>query len=56
LATNRLRILTAKVAAITAIAAYHLPLKLNIVMAIAVAVVISMSLERFENKSQGRGA
>jgi predicted branched-subunit amino acid permease len=56
LATNRLRILTATVAAITAIAAYHLPLKLNIVMAIAVAVVMSMSLERFENKSQGRGA
>jgi predicted branched-subunit amino acid permease len=55
LATTRLRVLAATVAAITAIAAYHWPLKLNIVMAIAVAVVMSMSLERFENPSKGRG-
>jgi membrane protein implicated in regulation of membrane protease activity len=44
------------VAAVTAIAAYHLPLKLNIIMAIGVALVLSMSLERFQKTREGQGA
>jgi len=47
-------VFTATVAAVTAIAAYALPLKLNIVLAIVVAVIMSMSLERFQNTMQGR--
>jgi membrane protein implicated in regulation of membrane protease activity len=42
------------VAAVTAIAAFHLPLKFNIIMAIGVAVVLSMSLERFQKTREGR--
>ena len=44
------------VAAVTAIAAYALPLKLNIVLAIGVAVVLSMTLERFQSKREGQTA
>jgi len=36
--------------------AYHLPLKLNIVLAIGVAVLLSMSLERFQAKREGQTA
>jgi predicted branched-subunit amino acid permease len=56
LASTRMRIFTAAVAAVTAIAAYHLPMKLNIVIAIGVAVVLSMSLERFQKKREGHVA
>ena len=56
LASTRMRIFAAGVAAVTAIAAYHLPLKLNIVMAIGVAVVLSMSLERFQKTREGQAA
>ena len=56
LASTRMRIFAAGVAAATAIAAYHLPLKLNIVMAIGVAVVLSMSLERFQKTREGQAA
>jgi len=35
---------------------YHLPLKLNIVLAIGVAVVLSMSLERFQTNRAGEAA
>ena len=56
LASTRMRILAAVVAAGTAIAAYHLPLKLNIVIAIGVAVVLSMSLERFQKTREGQVA
>lgn len=45
LATTRLRVLAAAVAAVAAVAAYALPLKLNIVTAIAVAVLVSFWLE-----------
>ena len=56
LASTRMRIFAAVVAAGTAIAAYHLPLKLNIVIAIGVAVVLSMSLERFQTTREGQVA
>ena len=56
LASTRMRIFAAAVAAVTAIAAYNLPLKFNIIMAIGVAVVLSMSLERFLKMREGQGA
>ncbi|MEY4884139.1 MAG: hypothetical protein RIS34_1993 [Pseudomonadota bacterium] len=45
LATTRLRLLSAAVAGLAAVATYALPLKLNIVAAIAVAVVICLTVE-----------
>jgi len=56
LASTRMRIFAASVAAVTAITAYHLPLKLNIVLAIGVAVLLSMSLERFGKTREGQVA
>jgi len=56
LASTRMRIFAAGVAAVTAIAAYNLPLKFNIIMAIGVAVVLSMSLERFLKMREGQSA
>jgi predicted branched-subunit amino acid permease len=56
LASTRMRIFAASVAAATAITAYHLPLKLNIVLAIGVAVILSMSLERFGKARAGQAA
>ena len=47
LATTRLRLVSAGVAGAVGIAAYALPLKLNIVLAIAVAVLLCMTLEKF---------
>lgn len=52
LASTKMRFFASSVAAMTAIAAYALPMKLNIVLAIVVAVILSMSLERFD-KSHG---
>jgi len=46
MATTRLRILAALVAGATAVAAYALPLKLNIVAAIGVAVLLCFWLEK----------
>lgn len=46
LATTRLRVVSAVIASITAVAAYALPLKLNIVVAIGVAVLLCMMMER----------
>jgi predicted branched-subunit amino acid permease len=54
LASTKMRFFTATVAAVTAIAAYALPLKLNIVLAIVVAVIMSMSLERFQKPNAGQ--
>jgi len=48
LASSRLRILAALVAGVTAVLVYHLPLRLNIGTAIAVAVVVCMTAERFK--------
>ena len=46
MATSRLRILAALIAGATAVAAYALPLKLNIVVAIGVAVLVCFWLEK----------
>ncbi|MEY4362751.1 MAG: inner membrane protein YgaZ [Pseudomonadota bacterium] len=47
LASTRLRLLASGVAGAAAVAAYALPLKLNIVFAIVVAVVVSMTAEQW---------
>ena len=46
MATTRLRVLAALIAGATAVAAYSLPLKLNIVVAIGVAVLLCFWLEK----------
>ncbi len=46
LASTRLRIVSAVVASVAAVAAYSLPLKLNIVVAIAVAVLACLAIEK----------
>lgn len=46
MATTRLRVLAAAIAGATAVAAYALPLKLNIVTGIGVAVLLSFWLEK----------
>ena len=46
LASSRMRIVASLVAGVVAVLAYHMPLKLNIVTAIAVAVALCMTLER----------
>ena len=56
LASTKMRFFAATVAAVTAIAAYALPLKLNIVLAIVVAVMFSMSLERLQKPQAGQAS
>jgi predicted branched-subunit amino acid permease len=46
LATTRLRLLSAAVAGLVGVAAFALPLKLNIIVAIGAAVILSMSMEK----------
>jgi len=46
MATSRLRVLAALIAGATAVAAYALPLKLNIVVAIGVAVLLCFWIEK----------
>jgi predicted branched-subunit amino acid permease len=46
LASSRMRILSAVVAGGAAVIAYNLPLKLNIVVAIAVAVILCLTVEK----------
>lgn len=46
LASSRMRILSAAVAGVAAVVAYNLPLKLNIVVAIAVAVILCLTVEK----------
>ncbi len=46
LASTKLRIVSAAVAAVAAVAAYALPLKLNIVVAIAAAVLLCLAIEK----------
>jgi predicted branched-subunit amino acid permease len=46
LATTRLRLVSAGVAGLVGVAAYALPLKLNIIVAIAAAVLLCMTLEK----------
>lgn len=54
LAVNRLRVLAGVVAAVTAVAAYSLPLKLNIVLAIGVAVMACLLMESRARAPQAR--
>jgi predicted branched-subunit amino acid permease len=56
LATNRLRLLSAAVAAIAAVVAYTLPFKLNIVVAIAVAVLVCLGAEKLRPTAAGNAA
>lgn len=56
LASTRLRLIAASVAGVAAVAAYALPLKLNIVLAIAVAVLVSMVLEKSTRMRPQRGS
>ena len=51
LASTRLRVMSAAVAATAAIVAYNLPFKLNIVVAIAVAVLACMSAEKLRSRA-----
>ena len=46
LASTKLRVVAATVAAVAAVLSYNLPLKLNIIVAIAVAVLLCLSLEK----------
>ena len=46
LASSRMRILSAVVAGVAAVVAYSLPLKLNIVVAIAAAVILCLTVEK----------
>ena len=48
LASSHMRLVASAVAGVAAVLAYALPLKLNIVAAIAIAVLLCLSLERFE--------
>ena len=52
LASTRLRILAACVAAAVAVATYSAPLKLNIVLAIGAAVLLTMGGERLTRRAQ----
>ena len=47
LATTRLRLVSASVAGLVGVAAYAMPLKLNIIVAIAASVALCMTLEKF---------
>lgn len=50
LASTRLRVVSAGVASVAAVAAYALPLKLNIVLAIAIAVLLCMGIEQLPRR------
>ena len=54
LATTRLRLASAGVAGVVAVVAYNLPLKLNIVAAIAAAVLLCMTLEKIRPPQVGK--
>jgi predicted branched-subunit amino acid permease len=56
LASTRLRMVSSAVAGVAAVIAYALPLKLNIVIAIAAAVILCLSLERIKPHIQGNPA
>jgi predicted branched-subunit amino acid permease len=55
LATTRLRLMSGAVAGVVGVAAYALPLKLNILLAIAVAVVLCLGMEQLRASGR-RGA
>ncbi len=53
LASTRMRTLSSAVAGVAAVVAYALPLKLNIVFAIAVAVILCLTVERLRPAPTG---
>ena len=53
LASSRMRLLSSAVAGLAAVVAYALPLKLNIVFAIAVAVILCLTVERLRPTTSG---
>ncbi len=55
LATTRLRILSATVAGLVGVAAFALPLKLNIIVAIGAAVLLCLTAEKLQTPA-GQGA
>ncbi|MBX3608398.1 MAG: AzlC family ABC transporter permease [Hydrogenophaga sp.] len=55
LATSRLRMVSAAVAGLAAVMTWALPLKLNILVAIACAVTLCLVLERFRPQPPGAG-
>jgi len=55
LASSRLRIVAAAVAGMASVAAYALPLKLNIVLAIAAAVICALVVESFKSDASAGG-
>lgn len=54
MATTRLRLLSAAIAGMTAVAAYSVPFKLNIVLAIGMAMLACVALERHPLLRQAR--
>jgi predicted branched-subunit amino acid permease len=54
LATTRLRVMSAAVAGVVGVLAYALPLKLNILLAIGVAVILCLGAERLPGSWQHR--
>ena len=56
LASSQLRVVAGAVAALTAVLAYGLPLRLNILTAILVAVLGSLALERWLSARAPAGA
>jgi len=54
LATSRLRILSATVAGIVGVAAFALPLKLNIIAAIGAAVLLCLTIEKLQSPAQNK--
>ena len=57
LATTRLRLLSAAVAGVAAVATFALPLKLNILVAIAAAVILCLTIEdRFPSSAPNQQA
>ena len=55
LATTRLRLVSASVAGLVGVAAYALPLKLNIIVAIAASVALCMTLEKLRPAQSREG-
>ena len=55
LATSRLRMVSAAVAGLAAVMTWALPLRLNILVAIACAVTLCLVLERFRPQATGAG-
>ncbi len=53
LASSFMRLVASAIAGVAAVLAYAMPLKLNIVAAIAIAVILCLTLERLQPKQDG---